>query len=135
MERGFDDGHDGRRYGHGSVKTVAAMDRPEAPASVRDGTGAGFPFRDFLVARTYEPRADAAATLVARALADRMAGVVVIRAEGESLERQARHAALVVVGSPLRRRRPAGMPGGHASVLVRRLRIPVVVVPRQVRST
>jgi nucleotide-binding universal stress UspA family protein len=116
---------------HGSVKTVAAMDRPEAEASVRDLTGAAFPFRDFLVARTYEPRADAAATLVARALADRMGGVVVIRAEGESLERQARHAALAVVGSPLRRR-PAGMPGGNASVLARRLRIPVVVVPRQV---
>jgi nucleotide-binding universal stress UspA family protein len=117
--------------GYGSVRTVAAMDRPEAAASVRDVTGAGFPFRDFLVARTYEPRADAAATLVARALADRMRGVVVIRAEGESLERQARHAALVVVGSPLRRR-PAGMPGGNASLLVRRLRIPVVAVPRQV---
>ena len=116
---------------HCSVKTAAAMDRPEAAASVRDVTGAGFPFRDFLVARTYEPRADAAATLVARALADRMAGVVVIRAEGESLERQARHAALVVVGSPMRRR-PAGMPGGNATVLVRRLRIPLVVVPRQV---
>ena len=57
--------------------------------------------------------------------------MVVIRAEGESLERQARHAALAVVGSPLRRR-PAAMPGGNASVLVRRLRIPVVVVPRQV---
>ena len=106
------------------------MDRPEA-ASAGDVTGAGFPFRDFLVARTYEPRADAAATLVARALADRMRGVVIIRAEGESLERQARHAALVVVGSPLRRR-PAAMPGGNASVLVRRLRLPVVVVPRQV---
>jgi nucleotide-binding universal stress UspA family protein len=118
---------------HGSVKTAAAMDGPEAEASCRDVMGASFPFRDFLVARTYEPRADAAATLVARALADRMAGVVVVRAEGESLERQARHAALVVVGSPLRRR-PAGMPGGNASVLVRRLRVPVVVVPRQVNA-
>jgi nucleotide-binding universal stress UspA family protein len=85
---------------HGSVKTAAAMDGPEAEASCRDVMGASFPFRDFLVARTYEPPADAAATLVARALADRMAGVVVVRAEGESLERQARHAALVVVGSP-----------------------------------
>jgi nucleotide-binding universal stress UspA family protein len=116
---------------HGSVKAVAAMDRPDAAASGRDVMGAGFPFRDFLVARTYEPRADAAATLVARALADRMGGVVVIRAEDESLERQARHAALAVVGSPSRRR-PAGMPGGNASVLARRLRVPVVVVPRQV---
>ena len=98
---------------------------------MREVTGAGFPFRDFLVARTYEPRADAAATLVARALADRTAGVVVIRAEDESLERQARHAALAVVGSPSRRR-PAGMPGGNASVLATRLRVPVVVVPRQV---
>jgi nucleotide-binding universal stress UspA family protein len=115
---------------YGSVRTAAAMDRPEA-ASVRDVTAAGFPFRDFVVARTYEPRADAAATLVAGALADRMGGVVVIRAEGESLERQARHAALVVVGTPLRRR-PAAMPGGNASVLVRRLRVPVVVVPQQV---
>jgi nucleotide-binding universal stress UspA family protein len=114
----------------GSVKTVAEMDR-QAKASVRDVTGAGFPFRDLVVARTYEPRADAAATLVAGALADRMGGAVVIRAEGESLERQARHAALVVVGTPLRRR-PAAMPGGNASVLVRRLRVPVVVVPRQV---
>jgi len=59
-------------------------DRPEQ-ASVRDVTGAGVPFRDFLVARTHEPRADAAATLVARALADRVPGVVVIRAEGELL--------------------------------------------------
>lgn len=100
-------------------------------ASVHEITGAGFPFRDFLVARTYEPRADAAATLVARALADRMADVVVLRAEDESLERQARDAALVVVGSPSRRR-PAGMPGGNASVLVRRLRVPVVVVPPRV---
>ncbi len=106
------------------------MDRLDR-ASVRENTGAGFPFRDFLVARTYEPRADAAATLVARALADRMAGVVVIRAEDESLERQARHAALAVVGSTSRRR-PAGMPGGNASVLATRLRVPVVVVPSQV---
>jgi nucleotide-binding universal stress UspA family protein len=114
---------------HGSVKTAAAMDRPEA-ASVRGFLGAGFPYRDFLVARTYEPRADAAATHVARELADRMGGMVVVRAEDESLERQARHAAFVVVGTPVRRR-PAGMPGGNASVLVRRLRIPTVVVPRQ----
>jgi len=106
------------------------MDRP-GEASVRDVTGAGFPFRDFLVARTHEPRADAAATLVARALADRLPDVVVIRAEGESLERQTRHAALVVVGSPLRRR-PAAMPGGNPSMFVRRLRVPIVVVPRQV---
>ena len=109
---------------------MAAMERPDT-ASVDDDRGAGFPYRDFLVARTYEPRADAAATLVARTLADRMGGVVVVRAEGESLERQARQAALVAVGSPLRRR-PASMPGGNASVLVRRLRVPVVVVPRQV---
>jgi nucleotide-binding universal stress UspA family protein len=112
------------------VRTAAPMDQPEA-ASVPDVTGAAFPFRDFLVARIYEPRADAAATLVARALADRMHGVVVIRAEGESLERQARHAALVAVGSPLRRR-PAAMPGGNASVLAERLRVPLVVVPRKV---
>ena len=106
------------------------MDRPEV-ASVLGVLGAGFPYRDFLVARTYEPRADAAATRVACALADRMDGVVVVRAEAESLERQARHAALVVVGSPLRRR-PAAVPGGNASVLARRVRVPVVVAPRRV---
>jgi nucleotide-binding universal stress UspA family protein len=103
-------------------------------AATIDGAGregAPFPFRDLLVARTYEPRADAAATLVARALAERMAGVVVIRAEGESLIQQAQHAALIVVGTPLRRT-PAAMPGGDASLLARRLRVPVVVVPRRV---
>src|ERR671914_1336802 len=108
---------------------MAAMGRPQT-ASV-PYIGVGFPFRDFVVARTYEPPADAAATHVALALAERMAGVGVVRAEGESLEEQARHAALVIVGRPSRRR-PAGLPGGNASVLARRLRVPVVVVPRQV---
>jgi hypothetical protein len=85
------------------------MDRLDG-ASMREITGGGFPVRDFLVARTYEPRADAAATLV-------------------------------VVGSPLRRR-PAAMPGGNTSVLVRRFRLcragvdehpdrPILVFPRQ----
>jgi nucleotide-binding universal stress UspA family protein len=103
-------------------------------AATIDGAGregAPFPFRDLLVARTYEPRADAAATLVARAIAERMAGVAVIRAEGESLDSQAQHAALTVVGTPLRRA-PAAMPGGDASLLARRLGVPVVVVPRRV---
>jgi nucleotide-binding universal stress UspA family protein len=107
------------------VSNVAATDE-------QDIEGAAFPFRDFVVARTYEARADAAATLVARALAERMGDeIVVVRVEGEALERQARHAALVVVGTPTRRR-PATMPGGNASVLVRRLCVPLVVVPPRV---
>jgi nucleotide-binding universal stress UspA family protein len=96
-----------------------------APASVSH-IGVGFPFRDFVVARSCEARADAAATHVAQALADRVGGAVAVRAEDESLELQARHAALVAVGTPSRRRR-----GGNASVLARRLRVPVVVVPRR----
>jgi nucleotide-binding universal stress UspA family protein len=105
------------------------MDRPGA-ARICDAQGAGFPFRDILVARTYEPVADAAATLVARALAERLGDVPVIRAEAAVLDRHARHAALVIVGMPLRRR-PAGMPGGDASLLAKRLRVPVVVVPQR----
>jgi nucleotide-binding universal stress UspA family protein len=105
----------------------AAMD-PAGALSVHDVAGVGRPFRDILVARTYEPRADAAASLVAHALAARVADVPVIRAEDEALERQARHAALAVVGTPSRRR-PAGMPGGDPSTLAERLRIPVIVVP------
>jgi nucleotide-binding universal stress UspA family protein len=106
-----------------------ATDDPDAGA-LRHAKGDGFPFRDILVARTYEPLADAAATLVARALAARLDDVAVIRAEEEALERQARHAALAIVGTPLRRR-PARMPGGDPSVLAQRLRIPVVVVPQR----
>ena len=104
------------------------MDRPGAAliCGVRE---AGFPFRDIVVARTYEPLADAAATLVARALAARLGEVPVIRAEAALLDRHARHAALAIVGTP-RRRRPAGMVGGDVSVLAKRLRVPVVVVPQ-----
>ena len=40
-----------------------------------------FPFRDFLVARTYEPRADTTAMLVADALADAVGDVAVLRVE------------------------------------------------------
>ena len=101
-----------------------------AAAAPVEPNGRRFPFRDILVARTYEPLADAAATLVARALAARLGDVAVIRAEDEVLERQARHAALAVVGTPLRRRR-ARMPGGDPSVLAQRLRIPVVVVAQR----
>jgi nucleotide-binding universal stress UspA family protein len=109
------------------VSNVAATDE-------QDVEGAAFPFRDFVVARTYEARADAAATLVARALAERIGDdIVVVRVEGELLERQARHAALVVVGTPSRRR-PATMPGGNPSVLVRRLSVPLVVVPARVSA-
>jgi nucleotide-binding universal stress UspA family protein len=93
--------------------------------------GAGFPFRDLVVARTYDPRADAAAMRAARAFAEFMPGIAVIRSEEEALERLARHAALVAVGRP-ERRRPARLPGGDASVLARRLRVPVVVVPQAV---
>ena len=109
------------------VSNVMAMDE-------QDVEGAAFPFRDFVIARTYEARADAAAMLVARALAERMGDdIVVVRVEGELLERQARHAALVVVGTPSRRR-PATMPGGNPSVLVRRLCVPLVVVPPRVSA-
>ena len=103
-----------------------ATDDPDA-AALRDAKGDRFPFRDILVARTYEPLADAAATLVARALAERLRDVAVMRAEDEALERRARHAALAIVGTPLRRR-PARVPGGDPCVLAQRLRIPVVVV-------
>lgn len=88
-----------------------------------------FPFLDFLVARTYEPRADAAAILVAEALAQAVGDVAVVRVEDEALDHAARHAALVVVGTPARRRAP-DMPGGDASQLAARLGIPVVVVPQ-----
>jgi nucleotide-binding universal stress UspA family protein len=98
------------------------------PATLSDVTGTPFPYRDFLVARTYDPRADAAATKVARKLAERIRGVPVIRAEAETLERQARYAALAIVGSPADRR-SAAMPGGDPFKLARRLRVPVVVVP------
>lgn len=107
---------------NGNLTISTAIGRPAVE-------GAGFPFRDLVIARTYEPRADAAATLLGCALADRMPRVTVVRAEGESLQRQARHAALVVVGRPSRRR-PAVMPGGNASVLAERLGVPIVVVPR-----
>lgn len=115
-----------QRNGHGGMTTSSATNSQQFG-------DAGFPFRDLVVARTYEPRADAAATLAARAIADRMSGAVVVRAEDESLQRQARHAALVFVGTP-ERRRPAGKPGGDVSALARRLRVPVVVVPRRVTS-
>jgi nucleotide-binding universal stress UspA family protein len=111
---------------------VSASDRGHddpymgAAASVSH-IGVGFPFRDFVVARSYEARADATATHVAGALADRLAGPVAVRAEDESLELQARHAALVVVGTPSRRRH-----GADPSLLARRLRVPVIVVPRHV---
>jgi nucleotide-binding universal stress UspA family protein len=108
---------------------VTGGDERLGAALLCDAKGARFPFRDILVARTYEPLADAAATLVARALAERLGDVAVIRAEDEILERHARHAALAVVGTPLRRR-PAGIAGGDASVLAKRLGIPVVVVPQ-----
>jgi nucleotide-binding universal stress UspA family protein len=88
-----------------------------------------FPFRDFLVARTYEARADAAAMFVADALADAVGDVAVVRVEDDALDRAARHAALAVVGTPANRRAP-NMPGGDASQLAARLGIPVVVVPR-----
>jgi nucleotide-binding universal stress UspA family protein len=110
----------------GIVIRNAATDDPDA-APPRDAKGDGFPFRDILVARTYEPLADAAATLVARALAARLRDVAVIRAEDEVLERQAKHAALAIVGTPLRRR-PARVPGGDPCVLAQRLQVPVVVV-------
>ena len=48
--------------------------------SVAGSAGARFPFRDLVVARTYEPRADAAAMRSACVLADHMPGVAVIRA-------------------------------------------------------
>ena len=86
-----------------------------------------FPFRDFLVARTYEPRADTTAMLVADALADAVGDVAVLR--DDALDRAARHAALTVVGTPVRRR-PAGMPGGDPSRLAARIGLPVVVVPQ-----
>jgi nucleotide-binding universal stress UspA family protein len=89
-----------------------------------------FPFRDFLVARTYELRADGAAMLVADALADAVGDVAVLRVEHDAVERAARHAALAVVGTPVRRR-PPGMPGGDASLLAARLGVPVVVVPER----
>jgi hypothetical protein len=41
-------------------------------AEFAETMGAGFPFRDFLVARAYDPRAEAAATRVARAPAERL---------------------------------------------------------------
>jgi nucleotide-binding universal stress UspA family protein len=110
----------------GIVISSAATDEPDAGA-LRHAKADGFPFRDILVARTYEPLADAAATLMARALAARLGDVAVIRSEDEVLERQARHAALAIVGTP-RRRRPARMPGGDPCVLALRLRIPVVVL-------
>lgn len=88
-----------------------------------------FPFRDFLVARTYEPRADATAMLAADALADAVGGVAVLRVEDEALDRAARHAALAVVGTPVRRR-PPGAPGGDPSQLAARLGVPVVVAPQ-----
>jgi len=113
----------------GTVRRPAVMERPGA-ALPCDAKGGRFPFRDLVVARTDEPLADAAATLVARALAQRLGDVAVIRAEDEVLERHARHAALAVVGTPLRRR-PAGMAGGDASVLAKRLGVPVVVVPQR----
>jgi nucleotide-binding universal stress UspA family protein len=98
-----------------------------------DAQGTRFPFRDILIARTHEPLADAAARLVARALAERLGDVAVIRAEPEVLDRHARHAALAVVGTPLRRR-PASFPGGDPSVLARRLRVPLLVVPQGCRG-
>jgi nucleotide-binding universal stress UspA family protein len=106
-----------------------AADDPDA-AALRHAKGGGFPFRDILVARTYEPLADAAATLVARALAARLDDVAVSRTEDEALERQAKHAALAIVGTP-RRRRSARMPGGDPILLAQRLRIPVVVVAQR----
>ncbi len=85
-----------------------------------------FPFRDFLVARTYEPRADATAMLIADALAQAVGDVEVLRVEGEALDRAARYAALVVAGTPVRRR-PPGVAGGDPSQLAARLGVPVVV--------
>jgi nucleotide-binding universal stress UspA family protein len=117
----------------GMVTGPAVMDRPGA-ALLCAAKGGGFPFRDLVVARTDEPLADAAATLVARALAERLGDVAVIRAEDEVLERHARHAALAVVGTPLRRR-PAGMAGGDASALAKRLGVPVVIVPQRCAGT
>lgn len=111
----------------GIPRRHAATNVPGA-LSAHDVEGVGLPFRDILVARTYEPRADAAASLVAHALAARLGDLPVIRGEGEALEPQARHAALVVAGSPSRRR-PAGMPGGDPCALAERLRVPVIVVP------
>lgn len=101
-----------------------------AAAAPVESTGRRFPFRDILIARTYEPLADAAATLVARALAARLGDVTIIRAEDDVLERQARHAALAIVGTPLRRR-PARVPGGNPCVLAQRLQVPVVVVTQR----
>ena len=118
---------------HGSGTRVSrspVVDRLEA-VSVADVAAGAFPFRDLVVARTYDPRADAAAMRAAQALADRMPGVVVIRGEDEALEPLARHAALMAVGCP-ERRRPARLPGGDPSVFARRLRVPVLVVPQAV---
>jgi nucleotide-binding universal stress UspA family protein len=100
-----------------------------AAAAPVESHGRRFPFRDILIARTYEPLADAAATLVARALAARLRDVAVIRAEEDVLERAARHAALAIVGTPLRRR--TRVPGGDLCVLAQRLRIPVVAVAQR----
>jgi nucleotide-binding universal stress UspA family protein len=88
----------------------------------------GFPFRDFLVARTSEPRADTSAMLFAEALALAVGDVAVVRVEHAALERAARHAGLAVVGTPVRRR-PAGMPGGDPSALAARIGLPAVVLP------
>jgi nucleotide-binding universal stress UspA family protein len=88
-----------------------------------------FPYRGFLVARTYEPQADASAMLVAEALAHAVGDVAVARVETDALYQAAEHAALAVVGTPTGRR-PPGLPGGDPSQLAARLGIPVVVVPR-----
>jgi nucleotide-binding universal stress UspA family protein len=106
------------------------VDRSDTTA-VADFAATSFPFRDLVVARIYDPRADAAAMRAARALSERMPSAAVVRCEDEALERAARHAALVLAGRP-DRRRPARRPGGDASVLARRLRVPVVVVPQAV---
>jgi nucleotide-binding universal stress UspA family protein len=90
--------------------------------------GGGRSSRALVVARTYEPRADAEAHTIARALAERIADAGVVRADGGSLAGLARQAMLVLVGTP-RHRRPPSMPGGNASVLARRLGVPVIAVP------
>ena len=103
----------------GSVSDAATID-------ALDVAGGPFPFRDFLFAQNGDPRGDAAAVLVAHALAERVPGGAVVRAE--LLERQARHASLLVLGTPRRRRR------GNPSQLARRLALPVLAVPPRARS-
>jgi nucleotide-binding universal stress UspA family protein len=112
------------------VRRSPVVNRPDT-TSVADFAGASFPFRDLVVARTYDPRADAAAMRAARALSERMPSVAIVRCEEDALEREVRHAALVLAGCP-DRRRPATRPGGDASALARRLRVPVMVVPQAV---